>query len=127
MPTTSYDSRFCTRAFRPRFTAQAVRVDAGLYRGGALGISPTLLARAPSARALHAGNLAGLSDVAVGKQFKEPLSTLAGVSLFEVTHDMSGVRRDLVLLLLFAHEADHKPVIVCQCDSLLSRDLASPR
>jgi hypothetical protein len=38
---------------------------------------------------------------------------------------MPGVGRDLALLLLFAHEADHEPVIVCQCDSLLSRDLAS--
>ena len=127
MSRTSYDSRFSARAFRPRFTSRAVRVDAVHCRDGAVGISRTLLARAPSARALHAGNLAGLSDVAVGKQFKEPLSTLAGVSLFEVTHDMPGVRRDLVLLLLFAHEADHEPVIICQCDSLLSGDLARPR
>ena len=127
MSSTSYGIRFSARAFRPWFTSRAVRVDAGLHRGGAIGISRTLLARAPSARALHAGNLAGLSDVAVGKQFKEALSTLAGVSLFEVPHDMPGVRRDLVLLLLFAHEADHEPMIICQRDSLLSCDLVRPR
>src|SRR5512139_4077824 len=74
----------------------------------------TASAGAPGPRLAHAGDLAGLLDVAVGKEHEQIVSSRFALALErgQVLHDMARIRRNVVPLVVLAHEADHSPVLV---------------
>src|SRR5512139_494788 len=71
-------------------------------------------ARAPCARAPHAGDLAGLLHVAVGEQLEKLLLRVPAHAFGQVLDDEAGIGGDLVFVVILAHEADGVPVVVVE-------------
>jgi rhodanese-related sulfurtransferase len=91
------------------------------------------LTGAPGARTLHAGDLAGLFHVTVGKQVEQVFfGRFLVVAPFahQMVDDMAHIRRHPVFLPVGAHEFEHLPVILREFQVFLHRqfprDVAVP-
>src|SRR3970040_250817 len=101
------------RAARRRHTAPAPAWGADFaICSAACGVTVIMAsAGAPGPRLTHAGDLSGLLVVAVGKEHEQVVAPrlARALELSQVLHDMAGIRRNVVLLVVLAHEVDHRP------------------
>src|ERR1019366_337213 len=79
----------------------------------------------PAARTFHAGDLAGLLHVTVGKQLEHCVARFGSQAFLEMFHDMADIGRDLMIRIILAHEMDRIPVVFCKLDVFLKRKLHS--
>jgi hypothetical protein len=98
-------------------------VSRGWGCGFAVPPAPTLgLAGRPASGLAHAGDAAGLLDVAEGEQFEHPIARSA-VAFAEVADDEAHVGNHLMLGEKIAHEMDHRPVLLGELDVFQARQL----
>jgi len=94
----------------------------GVHRGLSLHQACIFSTGAPGARALHARDLAGLFDIAIGEQVEQVFfcRLFIVVSLVhEIVDDMTHIRRHPVFLPVAAHEFENLPVVIRQFEMLL--------
>src|SRR5208337_3383172 len=82
-------------------------------------------AGAPGARPPHAGDFTGLTRVAVRKQLEQPIS-LGAERLREMPHDEARIGANLMLVVVGAHETDHRPTVRSEFDGHRLCGLAGP-